>query len=1184
MQSSARLILDGNEACARVAYFLNDVIAIYPITPASPMGEYADAWSAEGKRNYAGLSPQIVELQSEGGAAGALHGSLQSGALSTTFTASQGLLLMIPNMYKIAGELTPAVIHVASRALATHALSIFGDHSDVMAARGAGWGMLFAATVQEAQDFAFIAQMASLRSRLPFLHVFDGFRTSHEIRAIVELSEAEMLDLLDRDAIEAFRQRALRPEAPLLRGSAQNPDVFFQSRERANLEYDAASKIVRQCMQEFGNRTGRRYDIFEYHGHPQADRVVVLMGSGAPTMRATVDRLNAEGQRLGVLSVRLFRPLDQAALIAALPASVQAIAVLDRCKEPGAAGEPLYQDLLAALARERAGQTSPQIVGGRYGLGSREFTPAMGRAIFEMLQQPAIKRSFTVGIRDDISGLSLDYDANWNLELPQSFRGMFFGLGADGTVGANKSSIKILGDATDLQVQGYFVYDSKKSGSSTISHLRASPQPIDTACLIEKANFIACHHFPLLVRYDVLSAAEEGAIFLVNAPCTAEELWQRLPLAVQHQILDKKLKLYSVNASAIARELGLGSRINTIMQAAFFQLSGLLPMEQAMAAMRHSVEKTYGKRGDVVVQKNLAALDRALAALQMAPIGAPASVAEGATLEEDRPAFVRQFTEALLAGRGEQLPVSAMPLDGTFPTATARYEKRRIAQELPVWDEKVCIQCGKCTLVCPHSVIRMKAYEATELAAAPPGFKSAPARVRDWSSRQLTIQVAPEDCTSCTLCVEVCPARNKERSGQKALYMQPAEPIVEAEQRSWDFFLSLPELPRDQVRHDQVKGSQFLQPLFEFSGACAGCGETPYIKLATQLFGDRMIVANATGCSSIYGGNLPTTPWSKNAAGRGPAWSNSLFEDNAEFGLGMRLAINQRRRQAMQRLQELRASVGEGLADAILKAEELEEPEVFEQRQRVTELKRILQGLDMPQARALLAEADNLCRQSVWIIGGDGWGYDIGYGGLDHVLASGQDVNVLLLDTEVYSNTGGQTSKATPLGAVAKFSASGKEAPKKDLALLAMEYGRVYVARVAMGADDSQTVRAFAEAERYRGPSLIIAYSHCIAHGYDLKRGLSQQRLAVESGYWPLFRYHPEKTGPERMQLDSKAPSIRLRDYMYNEMRFAMLLRSNPTRARSLLKLAEEQLQQQWRKYEALADSAARLSVEERHG
>ncbi len=1073
------------------------------------------------------------------------------------------------------------MIHIAARALATHALSIFGDHSDVMAARATGWGMLFASNVQESQDFALIAQHASLRSRIPFLNIFDGFRTSHEIASMVALSETEMSAMIDGEAIAAFRRRALTPDAPVLRGTAQNPDVFFQSRERANLEYARAPAIVRESMQRLGAICGRNYDLFEYRGHPQAERVAVLMGSGASTMAATVDRLNADGDRVGVLNVRLFRPFAATEMLAAIPQSAKAIAVLDRCKEPGAAGEPLYQDVVTAFAEaQQAGKRNelPRIVGGRYGLGSKEFTPGMCLAVLQNLNIAEPIRGFTVGIEDDIGHSSLDIDRQFHLEDPEGFRGVFYGLGSDGTVGANKSSIKILGDATDLFVQGYFVYDSKKSGSSTISHLRASARPIETACLIERANFIACHHFPLLVRYDILANAEQGATFLINAPQSGEQLWVELPSRVQKRIVELQLRVFAIDASRIARELGLGGRINTIMQAAFFHLTDLMPAADALAAIKESVRKTYGKRGDVVVQKNLDAIDRAVGALQSVAIGLL-----GAEREAIDPAlaaaseFVRKVTAPLLAGRGEELPVSAMPLDGTYPTGTAKYEKRNIASEIPVWDQKTCIQCGKCTLVCPHGVIRVKAYDQTLLDSAPPDFKHAPARMREWEGRAVSIQVAPEDCTGCTLCVEVCPAKNKERVGQRALYMQPAAPLLEAERRNWEYFLSLPELPRDAVRHDQVKGSQLLQPLFEFSGACSGCGETPYIKLATQLFGDRMIVANATGCSSIYGGNLPTTPWTTNAEGRGPAWSNSLFEDNAEFGLGMRLAIDKKREQALLLVNRLRDRIGADLADALINTKQEDEAGLFELRGFVDQLKRRLQGADDYDSRDLLSVADYLCRKSVWIIGGDGWGYDIGYGGLDHVLASGQDVNILLLDTEVYSNTGGQTSKATPIGAIAKFSAAGKETPKKDLGLLAMGYGNVYVARIAFGADDTQTVRAMIEAERYRGPSLLIAYSHCIAHGYDLKRGLKQQSLAVESGYWPLFRFHPdrEQEGRNPLVLDSKAPAVRLRDYMYNEMRFAMLLRSDPKRARRLLQLAEEHVHEQWQRYVNLAAAPA---------
>jgi pyruvate-ferredoxin/flavodoxin oxidoreductase len=1183
--TSRMAILDGNEAAASVAYRLSEIIAIYPITPASPMGESADEWSQQKKKNIWGTVPRVVELQSEAGAAGTLHGAIQTGALGTTFTASQGLLLMIPNMYKIAGELTPTVIHVAARSVATHALSIFGDHSDVMAARGTGFALLSSCTVQEAQDLAFIAHAAALESRIPFLHFFDGFRTSHEMAKIFRLSDEDLRVLSDDTLIRRHRQRGLTPDHPVLRGTAQNPDVFFQAREAANPFYDACPAIVQQVMDRFEEKTGRAYRLFDYVGDPQAERVIVLMGSASGAVEETIDALRRSGERIGLLKVRLFRPFATDAFLAALPRTVRAIAVLDRTKEPGAVGEPLYMDVLTAFGETFThvhGNGSPpkfpawpNLIGGRYGLSSKEFTPAMAKAIFDELGRARPRNHFTIGIYDDVTFTSLAFPESFFTENPQTTRAIFYGLGSDGTVGANKNSIKIIGEETSCYAQGYFVYDSKKSGSITISHLRFGPEPIRSSYLIRQANFIGCHQFQFLERMDILEAAQPGATFFLNSPFGPDEVWRHLPGRIQQQIIEKKLKFYVVDGYAVAREAGLGSRINAIMQTCFFAISGVLPREAAIAAIKSAIRKTYGKRGESIVQKNFAAVDAALARLHQVNVPSrPTSTLEILQGVPARaPEFVRDVLGAIISGHGDELPVSALPPDGTFPTGTAKWEKRNIAIEIPVWDEPLCIQCEKCVLVCPHSVIRAKVYDDSLLKDAPSTFKSAKPRWREFEFMKYTLQVAPEDCTGCGLCVEICPAKSKTDPQHKAINMAAQPPLREAERDNWEFFMRLPEFPRDRLSHGQVKDAQLLEPLFEFSGACSGCGETPYISLLTRLFGDRAVIANATGCSSIYGGNLPTTPYAVNAAGRGPAWCNSLFEDNAEFGFGMRLALDKQAEYARELVARLADQIGELFVQEILSADQSTEKGIAAQRDRVGELSRRLETISGREARDLLAIAGALVRKSVWIVGGDGWAYDIGFGGLDHVLSTGADVNILVLDSEVYSNTGGQMSKATPRGAVARFAAAGKSSGKKDLAMEAISYGDVYVARVAMGGNDTQTVRAFREAESFRGPSLIIAYSHCIAHGYDMVHGMQQQKAAVLSAYWPLMRYDPRlrEQGKNPFQLDSKAPSIPLKEYAYQELRYSMLIRSEPEAARKLLQQAEQDLLRRWRVYEGRA-------------
>jgi pyruvate-ferredoxin/flavodoxin oxidoreductase len=1172
--------IDANEAVAQIAYQLNEVIAIYPITPASAMGEWADAWAEQAKPNLWGTVPAVVEMQSEAGAAGVVHGALQTGSLTTTFTASQGLLLMIPNMYKIAGELTPAVIHVAARSLAAQGLSIFGDHSDVMAARATGWAMLCSASVQEAQDFALIAQAATLESRIPFLHFFDGFRTSHEIARIELLRDETLRAMIDEQCIAEHRARALSPDHPVLRGTAQNPDVYFQARETVNPFYDDCPLIVERAMNKFAELTGRQYRLYEYHGATDAERVIVLMGSGAEAVHETVDFLNARGEKVGVVKVRLFRPFDVERFADVLPPTTKSIAVLDRTKEPGSAGEPLYLDVVTALheVRSNGGDVMaglPKIISGRYGLSSKEFTPAMIRGIYEQLNLARPKNHFTIGINDDVTGTSLDYDADFSTEPDEVVRAVFYGLGADGTVGANKNSIKIIGEQTANYAQGYFVYDSKKSGSETVSHLRFGPQPIRSTYLIRRAHFIACHQPVLLERHDMLHDLLPGGTFLLNTPHAPGEIWRHLPRTAQEHLIQKRAKFYVIDAGSVARESGMGRQINTVMQACFFAITSIMPKDEAIAAIKESIEKSYGKKGGEIVRMNLNAVDAALGALHEVeiPETADSQISLNTSVSALAPPFVHDVLGAIIGGCGDRLPVSALPCDGTFPTATAKWEKRNLAAEIPVWDPQVCIQCGKCAMVCPHGTIRIKAYEPKFLDGAPPSFKTCEAKDREFHGLKYSIQVAPEDCTGCGICVNVCPAKNKTQTRLKALNMEPQPPLRLAERDNWDYFLKLPELDRRLIKISNIRQQQMQEPLFEFSGACSGCGETPYIKLLTQLFGDRALIANATGCSSIYGGNLPTTPYTVNAEGRGPAWANSLFEDNAEFGLGFRLSLDKQREYAAELLQQVSSAVGEELASAILNAEQKDEADIYEQRQRVAALKEKLQHLDLPEARHLLPLADTLVRKSVWIVGGDGWAYDIGFGGLDHVLASGHNVKVLVLDTEVYSNTGGQMSKATPRSAVAKFAAGGKPAAKKDLGMIAMSYGNIYVASVAMGARDEHTLKAFLEAEAYDGPALIIAYSHCIAHGINMTTGMQNQKAAVDSGQWLLYRFNPALTqrGENPLLLDSHPPKIPVENYLNLENRFRMLTQSKPEEAKRLFKEAQEDVNRRRKFYEYLA-------------
>jgi pyruvate-ferredoxin/flavodoxin oxidoreductase len=1173
--------LDGNEAVAYVAYRTNEVIAIYPITPSSNMGEWADQWMSEEKTNIWGSIPSVVEMQSEGGAAGAIHGALQTGALATTFTASQGLLLMIPNMYKIAGELTPTVFHIAARSLAAQALSIFGDHSDVMSTRATGYALLSSGSVQEAHDFALIAQSATLESRVPFLHFFDGFRTSHEVQKIAIIPDDVMRQMINMDRVREHRARALSPDHPVLRGTAQNPDVYFQARETVNPFYAACPAKVQEAMDKFAALTGRQYGLFEYVGAPDAERVVVLMGSAVETAHETVEYLTARGEKVGVMKVRLYRPFDTAKFMSLLPPTTRSLAVLDRTKEPGANGEPLLLDVIHALhegLNEGLGslKAMPKVVGGRYGLSSKEVTPAMIKAVLDNLNQDKPKNHFTVGIHDDLSHTSLDFDPTFSTEPDNVVRAVFFGLGADGTVGANKNSIKIIGENTDNYAQGYFVYDSKKSGAVTVSHLRFGPNKIRSTYLVSEANFVACHQTVFLERYDMLKLAKPGATFLLNTTAPPDKVWDTLPRKVQEDIISKGLKLYVIDAYRVARESGMGNRLNTVMQVCFFGISGVLPREEAIGQIKQAIRDTYGRKGDEIVQMNLKAVDNTLENLHEVKIpGRVTSTVElrPAMTGRNVPEFVCNVLGEIAAGRGDQIPVSKFPCDGTFPTGTSQYEKRNIALEIPEWDPATCIQCDKCVMVCPHGVIRAKIYEPSVLEKAPETFKSVDFKDRDLKGLKFTIQVAPEDCTGCALCVNVCPAKNKKETRLKAINMVPQPPLRESESRNWEFFLEIPNPDRRKLNVSLVRTQQMQEPLFEFSGACAGCGETPYIKLATQLFGDRMIIANATGCSSIYGGNMPTTPYTKNADGRGPAWSNSLFEDNAEFGLGFRLAIDKQKEYACELLKKLASQLGDDLVEKLLTNPQKDESDIYDQREAVAALKEKLKGIAGEDARQLEAVADMLVKKSVWIIGGDGWAYDIGYGGLDHVLASGRDVNLLVLDTEVYSNTGGQMSKSTPRGAVAKFAAGGRPARKKDLGIMALSYGNVYVASVAMGARDEHTLKAFLEAEAYNGPSLIIAYSHCIAHGIDMAAGMEQHKLAVNSGQWLLYRYHPEwaEAGQNPLKLDSRQPKVPVAEYLIRENRFKMLTKAKPEDAKRLFALAQEDANYRYKLYEYLA-------------
>ena len=1174
------ITVEGNEAVALVAHRINEVIAIYPITPSSSMGEYADAWSAVGKKNIWGTVPLVVELQSEGGAAGAVHGALQTGALTTTFTASQGLLLMIPNMFKIAGELTSTIFHVSARTLATHALSIFGDHSDVMATRSTGFALLASSSVQEAHDLALIGQAATLEARIPFLHFFDGFRTSSEVNKIEQLTDDDLRAMIDEKLVHAHRARGLSPDHPYIRGTAQNPDVFFQARETINKYYEACPQIVERAMQKFGKLVGRDYHLFDYTGAPDAEKVIIIMGSGAETTQETVKFLEARGEKVGVVTVHLYRPFSVEHFVKALPASVKVLAVMDRTKEPGATGEPLYMDTVTAIQEAldkgiAPFEKSPKIIGGRYGLSSKEFTPAMVKGIFDEMGKASPRKHFTVGINDDVTMTSIAYDPTFSVETADTVRCVFFGLGADGTVGANKNSIKIIGEETPNYAQGYFVYDSKKSGGITISHLRFGPRPIHAPYLVSDANFVACHQFNFLERYDVLKYASPGAVFLLNSSAGPDEVWDMLPQEVQKTIIEKKLRFFVIDGYKVAEDTGMGRRINTIMQTCFFAISGILPRDEAIKSIKYTIKKTYGKRGEAVVKRNYEAVDQTLA--NLFEVKVPDKVTSKLTVHPpvsaQAPVFVREVLGEIIAGRGDDLPVSAFPVDGTFPSATARWERRNIALEIPVWEPEVCIQCGKCVFVCPHAVIREKIYDPSLLKKAPASFLSTPARWKEFSDQKYTLAVSPEDCTGCGLCVEVCPAKDKTQVGRKAINMTEQPPIRERENANWDFFVTLPEIDRTKINVGQIKDASLLEPLFEFSGACAGCGETPYLKLLTQLFGDRTIVANATGCSSIYGANLPTTPWATNHDGRGPAWANSLFEDNAEFGLGFRLTIDKHLEYARELLPQLSKKIGETLVDELLTADQSTETGILAQRKRVQLLKERLAGVNDAKARDLLSIADELVKKSVWIVGGDGWAYDIGYGGLDHVLALGRNVNLLVLDTEVYSNTGGQASKSTPRAAVAKFAAQGKGMPKKDLGMIAMAYGYVYVARVAFGANDQQTLRAFLEADAYDGPSIIIAYSHCIAHGYDLIKGLEQQKLAVQSGFWPLYRFNPALSaqGKNPLSIDSKEPTIPFEEYAYNETRYRMLLQSDEQRAEALMKLAKKDVQSRWALYQQMA-------------
>ncbi|HNS96911.1 MAG TPA: pyruvate:ferredoxin (flavodoxin) oxidoreductase [Polyangiaceae bacterium] len=1178
--------IDGNTAVAHVAHAVNEVIAIYPITPSSVMGELADEKSAAGETNIWGSVPHVVELQSEGGASGAVHGALQVGALTTTFTASQGLLLMIPNMFKIAGELTSTVFHVSARAVASHALSIFGDHSDVMACRSTGWALIASGAIQECMDMAMIAHAATLEARVPFIHFFDGFRSSHEVQKIESLSKDDMRYMIQEDLVHAHRARGLSPDRPVLRGTAQNPDVFFQHRETMNSFYTNCPGIVQKHMDRFAKLTGRHYHLFDYVGAPDAEDVVVVMGSGAEAVHEVVEHLVAKGRKVGMVKVRLFRPWSIKDFLAALPKTTKRIAVLDRTKEPGAIGDPMYQDVQSSFVEALANDscplpTMPRIYAGRYGLGSKEFNAGMVLAVFDNLVAPKPKNHFVCGIVDDVTHTSLDWDNDFDSEAPGTVRALFYGLGSDGTVGANKNSIKIIGEETDNYAQGYFVYDSKKAGSMTVSHLRFGAKPIRSTYLLTKADFVACHQFVFTEKFDMLKYAVEGGTFLLNSPYSADEVWDKLPKLVQQRIIDKKLKFYAIDAYSVAKATGMGARINSIMQTCFFAISGILPREEAIAKIKTAIKKTYGVKGDVIVEKNWKSVDQTLEHLHQVkvPDKVTSQIEMPPVVSPEAPAFVRNVLGPMIGALGDSLPVSAFPIDGTYPTATSQWEKRNIALEVPIWIPELCIQCGKCAIVCPHAAIRTKVFPPESLVDAPETFQVMDFKDRDLAGMKYSIQVFVEDCTGCRMCVEACPGKDKKNPSRRSLEMADQIPLREPERKNAAYFMRLPDADRTKVKQITVKGSQLLRPLFEFSGACAGCGETPYVKLLTQLFGDRAIIANATGCSSIYSGNLPTTPYAVNEEGRGPAWSNSLFEDNAEFGFGFRLAVDKFKVQAEESL--VRSDIAKShpqLVEQIKNAVQIEEPEILEQRARVAELKKILATKSDPESKALLTLADYLVKKSIWIVGGDGWAYDIGYGGLDHVLASGRNVNVLVLDTEVYSNTGGQMSKATPVGAVAKFAAAGKPIQKKDLALISASYGYIYVATVAMGANDAQTVRAFVEAEAYDGPSIIIAYSHCIAHGIDMAMGMTNQKRAVESGHFPLFRYNPDLAakGENPLKLDSKAPKIPFEEYAYAETRWKMLTKSKPERAKELLRLAGENAQKKW----LYLDQLAKMSYE----
>jgi pyruvate-ferredoxin/flavodoxin oxidoreductase len=1176
-KSATVRIIDGNEAAAYIAYKTSEVCAIYPITPSSAMGEWVDEWSSEDRKNIFGEIPTVIEMQSEAGAAGAIHGALQGGVLASTFTCSQGLLLMIPNMYKIAGELTPTVFHIAARALATHALSIFGDHSDVMAVRSTGFSMLFGASPQEAHDMALIATSATLASRVPFLNIFDGFRTSHELNEVEILEDDIIKQMISEEDVARHRGHSLNPSNPFIRGTAQNPDVFFQSREAANSFHWAVPEVVEETMQKFSKLTGRSYKLFQYHGHSEAEKLIVIMGSGTGAVEETVDYLVNAHEKVGYLHVHLFRPFSVRHFLHAIPKTVKKIAVLDRCKETGSIGEPLFMDVVSALHCSWTHEM-PDVIGGRYGLASKEFTPAMVMRIFQELDKKYPKKHFTIGIDDDVTFTSLDYDNSFSLESQHRFRGLFFGLGADGTVSANKNTIKIIGEVTDYHVQAYFVYDSKKSGSLTTSHLRFSDHPVKSTYLVNSASFVACHHFNYLEKYDILKDAAPGATFLLNAPFEKEMVWDNLPKNIQEEIITKQLKFYVINASRVAKETGMGNRINGVLQTCFFAICNLLPREEAIDHIKKGIRKSYGRKGEAVVQKNFDAIDKTIERLfeidySSFTIGKKEKLpATAATL--GAPEFVSKVITKIIAGEGDELPVSSFPIDGTYPSGTTKYEKRNIADQVPVWDPSLCSQCGKCFFVCPHAAIRPKVYPNEKLKDAPAFFKhTAPIGKEFFKDQEAyTLQVSVEDCTGCNLCYEVCPIESKTEPGHKALNMQEMLPLKEAEQENWNYFLSLPDIDRTRLNRNTVKGSQFMEPLFEFSGACSGCGETPYLKLLTQLFGDRMLVANATGCSSIFGGNLPTTPWTNNNEGNGPAWANSLFEDNAEFGLGIKLATKHKTSYARRLLQDLKLDIGEQLADSILTNTETEEGGLQQQRLNVAELKKRLSEVASPAAKQLLQLADFLQKKSMWIVGGDGWAYDIGFGGLDHVLSTGEDVNILVLDTEVYSNTGGQKSKSTPLGACAKFAVQGKTTGKKDLAMQAMAHGNAFVAQIAMGSNDVHALKTILEAEAFPGPSIIIAYSHCISHGYDMGNGLHQQSMAVKTGYWPLFRYNPLKEKGQRFTLDSKEPSVPLDEFLYEENRFATIKNNFPEKGEAFLDLANEGVKKRWERIQALKE------------